>query len=124
MECGLTLQQTLDLPLERGGRQLERSEGWREGVHFAVPPLTPPRAPSARDPPPSGEGEAGGLLLIMYRRLTPVLGTFFLDISEVLIENDPVFAGECNEALATRAADQRQVRLARKLDTPGGETGA
>ena len=60
----------------------------------------------------------------MHGGLAPVLGAFVLDVGEVLIENDPVFAGECNEALATRAADQRQVRLARKLDTPGGEAGA
>jgi len=40
------------------------------------------------------------------------------------IENDPVFAGKRDEALAARAADQRQVCLARKLDAPGGEAGA
>src|SRR5215470_16737105 len=53
-----------------------------------------------------------------------MLGAFLGHISKVLIEDDALFAGERNEAFAAGAANQSQVRLARKLDTPGGEPGA
>ena len=49
-----------------------------------------------------------------------MLGALFFDVSEVLIKNDPVFTGKRNEALAARAADQCEIRLACKLDAPQG----
>ena len=54
----------------------------------------------------------------MHRGLAPVFGALFLDVSEVLIEHDPVFTGERNEALAARAPNQCQVGFAGELDTP------
>jgi len=60
----------------------------------------------------------------MHRGLAPVLGAFFLDISEVLIEHDAALAGERNEAFAAGAADQRQIGLARQFNAPGGEAGS
>ena len=48
----------------------------------------------------------------MHRGLAPVLGALVLDIGEVLVEHDAVLARERDEALAARAADQRQVGLA------------
>ena len=57
----------------------------------------------------------------MHRGLAPVFGAFVLDEGEVLIEDDAVLAGERDEALAARAADQCQIGLARQFDAPGGE---
>jgi hypothetical protein len=62
--------------------------------------------------------------LIAHRGLAAMLGAFFFDISEVLVEHDAAFTRERDEALAAGAADQRQIRLARKLDAPSGEARA
>src|SRR6202166_3812067 len=74
------------------------------------------------------ETESGGCRharsVVMHRGLAAVLGAFLLDKSEVLIEHDAVLAGERDEALAARAADQRQIRLARQFDAPGGKARA
>src|SRR3546814_15958279 len=40
------------------------------------------------------------------------------------VEAQPPLPRQCDEALTLGAADQRQVRGARQLDTPGGEAGA
>src|SRR3984957_20279982 len=61
--------------------------------------------------------------LVMHRGLAAVLGAFFLDKSELLVEHDALFAGERDEAFAAGAADQRQIRLARQLDAPRRKTG-
>src|SRR5262249_30517259 len=53
-----------------------------------------------------------------------MFGAFIGYIGKVLIEDDAPFACKCDEALAAGAANQRQIRLACKLDTPGGETRA
>src|SRR5437764_7407766 len=53
-----------------------------------------------------------------------MLGAFFGDISEVLIEHNAILTRQRDEALAAGAADQRKVWLARKLDAPGSKTGA
>src|SRR5262249_39295950 len=63
-------------------------------------------------------------LIVMHRGLAPVLRALVLDVGEVLIEHDAFLAGECDEALAAGAADQRQVRLARQFDAPCSEAGA
>src|SRR4030081_2889983 len=69
-------------------------------------------------------GSVSGTSIIVHSRLAPVLAALLLDISEVLVEHDARFARERDEALAARAADQRQVGLARKLDAPGREARA
>ena len=56
--------------------------------------------------------------------LAPVLGRFLLDVAQVLIEHDALLARERDEALAARAADQREAGLAREVDAPGSEPGA
>src|SRR5262245_12201116 len=85
--------------------------------------LSPPPMRRA-SPPASTRPKVGGWSVVMHRGLAPMLGALFFDVSEVLVENDPFFAGECNETLAARAADQCQVRLARQLDAPGCESGS
>ena len=82
--------------------------------------LSPP--PMRRASPPARTRP--NVSIVMHRRLAPVLAALVLDVSEVLVEHDAVFARERDEALAARAADQRQARLARKLDAPGGEARA
>ena len=57
----------------------------------------------------------------MHRGLAPVLGAFIFDEGEVLVEDDAILAGERDEALAARAADQSEVGLARQFHAPGGE---
>jgi len=47
----------LHLPLEGGGRQPERSEGWREGVIFLSHPT--PGGGGGRPPPAPGGGGPG-----------------------------------------------------------------
>src|SRR5215471_7629698 len=51
--------------------------------------------------------------IIVHRGLAPVLGTLLLDVVEVLIEHDALLACERDEPLAARAADQREIGLAR-----------
>src|SRR5690242_20128379 len=53
------------------------------------------------------------LLIAIHRPLAPVLRAFLLDVGEVLIEHDAVFTRQSDKALAARAADQREPRLAR-----------
>src|SRR5208282_1633794 len=48
---------------------------------------------------PLGPRDDGIELLIMHRGLAPVLGAFFLDKSEVLIEHDAVLAGSATKRL-------------------------
>src|ERR1700736_2798429 len=79
--------------------------------------LSPP--PMRRASPPARTRPK--VSIVMRRALAPVLAALVFDVGEVLIEHDAVFSGERDEALAARAADQRQPRLARELDTPGGE---
>src|SRR5262249_29990297 len=62
--------------------------------------------------------------IIVHRGFAPVLGALLLDQFEVLIEHDALLARARDETLAARATDQRKIRLARKLDAPGGEAGA
>src|ERR1051326_4045296 len=60
----------------------------------------------------------------MGRGLAPVFGGFLFDVAQVLIEHDALLAGERDEALAARAADQGEAGLAGQIDAPGGETRA
>src|SRR5262249_3856791 len=62
--------------------------------------------------------------IIVHRGLAPVLGALLLDEFEILIEHNALFAGERDETLAARAAHEREVRLARQFDAPGGEARA
>src|SRR2546423_190619 len=82
--------------------------------------LSPP--PMRRASPPARTRP--NVSVVMHRRLAPMLAAFLLDMGEVLVEYDAALAGECDEALAARAADQREPGLARELDAPGGETRA
>src|ERR1700750_2204980 len=59
--------------------------------------------------------------IVMHRRLAPVLRALVLDVGQVLIEHDAVFARERDEAFSPRAPDQCQPCRARELDAPGGE---
>src|SRR5262245_36226432 len=94
--------------------------------------VSPPIVMSALSPPPirracppaSTRPSVGGMLVVMHGGLAPVLRAFFLDVAEVLVEDDPVLPGERDEALAAGAPDQRQPRLARELHAPGSEAGA
>src|SRR6185312_7485276 len=92
------------------GSRLADYESW-------VPDL---RCIAARRAASGREAEAS----ILHRGLAAVLRAFLLDEGEVLIEHDAAFAGEGDETLAARAADQRQVRLARQFDAPGREARA
>src|SRR5262245_47763178 len=62
--------------------------------------------------------------IVMHRRLAPVLGALLLDVAQVLVEHDAAFARERHEALATGAADQREICFTGQLDAPGGEARA
>src|SRR5258708_3267770 len=81
--------------------------------------LSPP--PMRRASPPARTRP--NVSIVMRRALAPVLAALVLDVAQVLIEHDAVFTRERDEALAARAADQRQPRLAGQFDTPGGEAG-
>src|ERR1700716_194982 len=93
-------------------------------VAAAHAPREPAREHEAEDRRITHGYQPRRVSVIVHRRLAPVLGAFLLDEVEVLVEHDAVLAGECDEAFAARAADQREIRLARKLDAPGGEAGA
>src|SRR5262245_13689700 len=82
--------------------------------------LSPP--PMRRARPPASTTPAGSV--IVHRSLAPVLGALLLDVTQVLIEDDAVLPGERDEALAAGAADEGEIGLPRKLDAPGGESGA
>src|SRR5205085_7558618 len=82
--------------------------------------LSPP--PMRRASPPARTRPK--VSIVMHRRLAPVPAALLLDASEILVEHDAVLARERNEALAARAADQREAGLARELDTPGSKAGA
>src|ERR1044071_9008031 len=81
--------------------------------------LSPP--PIRRASPPARTRPSVPTSVVMHRSFPPVLGAFLFDVGEVLVEHDAAFAGERGEALAAGPADQRQVRLARKLHAPGRE---
>src|SRR5580704_19206105 len=68
-----------------------------------------------------GCGHARFNSLVMHRGLAPMLGAFLFDKSEVLVKHNAVLAGKRDEAFATGAADQRQIRLARQFNPPGGK---
>src|ERR1700751_2946934 len=59
----------------------------------------------------------------MGGRLATVPGAFVLDCTWILIEPDPVLAGQGHKALSACAADQSEARLAGKLHAPGGKAG-
>src|SRR5882724_1104669 len=76
--------------------------------------LSPPPIRRAR-PPARTSPKVGGISVVMHRRLAPVPRALLLDIVDILVEHDAVLAGERDEALSPRAADQREAGLAGKL---------
>src|SRR5262245_29400696 len=48
----------------------------------------------------SFDGTVAGLSLIAHRRLATMLGAFFFDVSEILVEYDTVLARERDETFA------------------------
>src|SRR5438067_1715392 len=107
------------MPLTCGSR--------RASVRWSI--VSSPMRISALSPPPMRRASPPArtrpnVSIVMHRRLAPVPAALLLDASEILVEHDAVLAGECNEALAARAADQREARLARELDAPGGKARA
>src|SRR5262245_56934922 len=85
--------------------------------------LSPP--PMRRARPPARMMPSGSeCSLVMHRRLTPMLGAFLLDVTQVLVEHDAALARERDEALAAGAADQGEICFTRELDAPGGEARA
>src|SRR3954453_10569788 len=84
---------------------------------------------SALSPPPMRRARPPArtrpwVSIVMRRALAPVLAALVLDVAQVLVEHDAVLTRQRDEALAARAADQRQPRLAGKLDAPGREARA
>src|SRR5262249_40515753 len=82
-------------------------------------PLSPPPMRRARPPASTSPKVAGSV--VMSGCLASVLGGFLLDVAQVLIEHDALFARERDEAFAAGASDQRESGLARQLDPPGSE---
>jgi hypothetical protein len=62
--------------------------------------------------------------VVLARGFALEVAGFFGHVVRIGVEQDPGFAGERDEALALGPADQREVRLARELDPPGGEARA
>src|SRR5689334_17378131 len=85
--------------------------------------LSPPPMRRAK-PPANTRPTVRGRSVIVHGSLAAVLGALVVHVGEILIEHDPAFAGERDEALAAGAPDQREVRLAGKLNAPGGEARA
>src|SRR6059036_2684754 len=82
-----------------------------------------------RDKPPASSTPAIfscslSFTVIAPRALARVPRGFLRDCTWVGVEDKTVLARERDESFALGAADQGQIRLARKLDAPGGETGA
>src|SRR5690349_6208459 len=92
-------------------------------IGLSPPPMRRARPPASRTPRVGGIVVAGNSVVTTFT-LALVLGRFLLDVSEVLVVDDALFAREDDEALAAGAADQRQSDLAREIDAPGGEAGA
>src|SRR4051794_6570842 len=90
------------------------------GPGIWISALSPP--PMRRASPPARTRPK--VLVLTHRRLAPMLGAFLLDVAEVLVEHDAIEPRKGGEALAARAADQRQIGLARKLHAPGSEARA
>src|SRR5213592_348565 len=90
-----------------------RIVSWPMRISALSPPPMRRASPPARTRP--------NVSIVMHRRLASVLAALLLDVGEVLIEDDAVLAGERDEALAARAADQGEPGLARKLHPPGRE---
>src|ERR1700751_43170 len=80
--------------------------------------LSPP--PMRRARPPARRTPTVGSLIVRCA-FAAMLHRLFLDIGEVLVEDDALGPGESDEALAARPADQGEPGLARELDAPGGE---
>src|SRR5262245_66313146 len=74
--------------------------------------LSPPPMRRA-SPPASTRPKVGGpaTSVVMHRRLAPVLHALVLDVAEVLVEPDAVFARQCDEALSARGPDQGEHAL-------------
>src|SRR5262249_56518833 len=83
--------------------------------------LSPPPIRRASPPASTRPSVAGRGSIVMHGCLAPVLRALLLDVAEVLVEHDALLAGECDETLAARAADQSEVRLAREFHTPRSE---
>src|SRR3990170_1667997 len=79
---------------------------------LSPPPMRRARPPARIRPKVAGTGTS----LIMHGGLAAVLGAFFLDERQILIEHDAMLARERDETLAARAPDQGQVRLTCELD--------
>src|SRR6202012_4614822 len=109
------------------GSQLPRRTSSTRSRIAALPmrmsALSPPPMRRAC-PPASTSPTVRGRSVFIDGGLAAMLGTLVFHVGEILIEHDPAFAGERDEALAPRAPDQREVRLAGKLDAPGGEARA
>src|SRR5689334_4806635 len=90
--------------------------------------LSPPPIRRARPPASSTPGifEAPPRAVSVVTRfaLALVARGFLLDIVEVLVVDEALLSGQCDEALSARAADQREADLPCELDAPGGEAGA
>src|SRR5688500_5803668 len=62
--------------------------------------------------------------VVLERGLALEAAGFVGDVVRVGVEDDAALAGERDEALALGAADEREIGLARELDSPGGEARA
>src|SRR5260221_11094862 len=80
--------------------------------------LSPP--PIRRDRPPARITPKVASL-IDRGALAPRFHRLIFDIGEILVEDDALGAGERDEALAPRPADQGQPGFAGEFDPPGGE---
>src|SRR5262249_32467751 len=95
-------------------------------IALSPPPMRRASPPARTRPRVGGSvaGNVGGTSVVMHGRFAAMLRALLLDVGEVLIEHDAVFARERDKALAAGAPDQGEVGLARKLDAPGSESGA
>src|SRR5262245_8704088 len=90
--------------------------------------LSPPPIRRASPPASSTPGilraPLGGASVVTRFALALVLCGFLLDVGEILVVDDALFARQRNKTLSAGAADQRQPDLAGEIDAPGGKARA
>src|SRR5258708_1172883 len=90
---------------------------WRIGL--SPPPIRRARPPASNTPGVAGASlDVAGNSLVTLSALALVTRGFFFDEGKILIVDDPLLAGQRDEALAARAPDKRKSNLPRQVDTP------
>src|SRR5258705_8286769 len=95
---------------------------WRIGL--SPPPIRRARPPASSTPGISGASlDVAGAsfdvaLIVTFAAFAFVTRGFLFDERQVLIVNDALLTGQCDESLSPRATDQRQSNLPRQIDAP------